>query len=71
MYNQIFPLQDWIAMDKKLRCDRRDIDSERINDPSNPDNRWCYRAHFDLYDLLQDRKLIKTIREMLERTNRR
>ena len=67
----IFPLQDWIAMDKKLRCDRRDIDSERINDPSNPDNRWCYRIDFDIFDLIIDRKLIKTIRGMLERTNRR
>ena len=46
----ILPLQDWIAMDGKLRND--DTFGERINNPANPDNYWHYRMHLNLEDLI-------------------
>ena len=46
----IAPLQDWISIDESLR--RVDFASERINDPSNPDQHWCYRMHLTLEELL-------------------
>ncbi len=49
----IFPIQDWIAMDENLR--RTDFENERINDPSDPDNHWCYRLHLNVEDLLKDK----------------
>ncbi len=49
----IFPIQDWLAIDESLR--REDFENERINDPSNPDNHWCYRLHLNVEDLLKDK----------------
>ena len=45
----IFPLQDWIALDKGLR--RPDRDVERINYPADPHNHWKFRIHFPLEKL--------------------
>ena len=45
----IFPIQDLLAMDADLR--RANPYSERINIPSDPDHRWCYRFHINLEDL--------------------
>lgn len=46
----ILPIQDWMAMDAQVR--NEDVMSERINDPSNPDNYWRYRMHLTLEELL-------------------
>ncbi len=49
----IFPIQDWLAIDETIR--REDFENERINDPSNPDNHWCYRLHLNVEDLSKDK----------------
>lgn len=48
----IFPLQDWVALDERLR--RKDYMSERINYPADPDNHWKYRFHLPIETLLSD-----------------
>lgn len=45
----IFPLQDLLAIDKKLRV--KNPESERINMPSNPKHYWRYRMHLSLEEL--------------------
>ena len=47
----IFPVQDWLALDKALR--RPDRNEERINEPANPDHKWRFRMHLSL-DRLKD-----------------
>lgn len=42
----IFPLQDWLALDKGLR--RPDRAEERINEPADPHNHWRFRIHLDI-----------------------
>ena len=46
----IFPLQDWLALDKGLR--RADRNAERINEPADSHHHWRYRLHFDLRELM-------------------
>ncbi|SKC60044.1 4-alpha-glucanotransferase [Bacteroidales bacterium WCE2004] len=46
----IFPLQDWLALDKGLR--RADRAAERINEPADPHHHWRFRLHFDVHELL-------------------
>lgn len=45
----ILPLQDWLSINGQLRCS--DPLRERINDPADPDNHWCWRMHLNLEDL--------------------
>lgn len=45
----IFPLQDLLAMDEKLRLP--DAEAERINNPAIMPYYWCYRMHLNLADL--------------------
>jgi 4-alpha-glucanotransferase len=47
----IFPIQDLIAMDGSMRWDQ--TDKERINVPSNPENKWQYRMILSLEELIQ------------------
>ena len=49
----IFPLQDWLALDGKIR--RKDYMNERINQPADPDNHWRFRIHIDLRELLSEK----------------
>jgi 4-alpha-glucanotransferase len=60
----ILPLQDWIAMDGKLRND--DTFSERINNPANPDNYWHYRMHLNLEDLIGASSLNQRIKALIK-----
>ena len=46
----IFPLQDWVALDKELR--RADRMAERVNQPADPHHHWRFRLHFDVRELL-------------------
>lgn len=48
----ILPLQDWLAIDGRLRRD--DPRCEQINDPANPANRWSYRMHLTLESLIAE-----------------
>ena len=49
----IFPLQDWLALDKDLR--RPERGTERINYPADSHNHWKFRIHLPLEELLSDR----------------
>lgn len=60
----IFPLQDLLASDASLR--RRDASEERINDPSDKDNYWCYRMHLTIEELMENGEFAADISEMLK-----
>ena len=60
----IFPLQDWIALDKKLR--RQDRNVERINYPADSENHWKFRIHFPLEELSQQGGLNAVIEGLLK-----
>ena len=59
----ILPVQDWLSVDEKVRS--KYVDSERINDPSNPNHYWRYRMHIDLEQLLKLNGLNQAIREIV------
>ena len=64
----ILSLQDWLAMDTELRSKHpRD---ERINVPSDPYNRWKYRMHLPLEDLIAATKYNNKVRTMISRSKR-
>ncbi|MBR5037857.1 MAG: 4-alpha-glucanotransferase [Prevotella sp.] len=46
----ILSIQDWLAIDDKLRLP--DANAERINIPANPKHYWRYRMHMNIEDLL-------------------
>ena len=64
----ILPLQDWLSIDEKVRS--KYVDSERINDPSNPNHYWRYRMHINLEDLIGARGFNKKILEMVKESGR-
>ena len=49
----IFPLQDWVALDEKLR--RTDFMEERVNQPADPNHHWRYRFHLPLSELTSEK----------------
>ena len=64
----VLSLQDWLAMDTELRSKHpRD---ERINVPSDPYNRWKYRMHLNIEDLLAATKYNNKVRTMITRSKR-
>ncbi len=65
----ILPMQDWLAMDDKLRF--ADPNAERINVPSNPRNFWCYRMHLNLEDLLKQEEFNEQLKSMIIESGRR
>ena len=65
----IIPLQDWFALSDVMKL-KKNIESERINIPSNPQHYWRYRMHLTLEKLLQADDLNQQIREMLEKSGR-
>ncbi|MFI3264885.1 MAG: 4-alpha-glucanotransferase [Rikenellaceae bacterium] len=46
----ILPLQDWMAIDEKVRAS--DPESERINVPANSRHYWRYRMHCTIEELI-------------------
>ena len=61
-------LQDWLAMDGGLRS--KHPREERINVPSDPYNRWKYRMHLSIDDLLRADKYNNKVRTMITRSHR-
>lgn len=59
----ILSIQDWLAIDEKLRLP--DADAERINIPANPKHYWRYRMHLNIEDLLQNQDFTANIRELV------
>ena len=64
----LLSLQDWLSMDTELRSARpRD---ERINVPSDPYNRWQYRMHLTIEQLLGADKYNHKLQTMIQRARR-
>ena len=64
----LLSLQDWLAMDSELRS--KNLREERINVPSDPYNRWKYRMHLNIEDLLAASKYNNKVRTMITRSKR-
>ncbi len=64
----ILSLQDWLSMDMELRG--KQAAGERINTPSDPYNRWQYRMHLTIEDLLAATKYNNKVRTMIQRSKR-
>ena len=61
-------LQDWLAMDGELRS--KNPRDERINVPSDPYNRWKYRMHITIEELLKADKYNNKVKTMIQRSKR-
>lgn len=64
----IFPIQDLFAMDGQIRWDQ--TTREQINVPGNPNNKWQYRMHISLEELMDASSFNETIRELLKQSGR-
>jgi 4-alpha-glucanotransferase len=64
----VFPLQDLIGMDDKLRLP--DPHAERINNPGNPNHYWRYRMHLSLEDLMSKSDFNEYVREIIRQSGR-
>lgn len=64
----ILPLQDFVAMNGKLR--RLLPEEERINVPANPQHYWRYRFHLSMEALLEEESFNGFMREMIDRGGR-
>lgn len=59
----ILSLQDWFAIDEKLRLP--DADAERINIPANPRHYWRYRMHVNIEELINNKEYNDNIKELV------
>lgn len=64
----LLSLQDWLAMDTTLR--NKNVREERINVPSDSYNRWKYRMHLNIEDLLAADKYNQKLHTMIKRSRR-
>ncbi|HEY9551503.1 MAG TPA: 4-alpha-glucanotransferase [Prevotella sp.] len=64
----VLSLQDWMAMDEKLRLP--DMDAERINIPANPRHYWRYRMHVSIDELLQNDDFRENIAQLVGESGR-
>ena len=64
----VLSLQDWLSMDSELRG--KNPREERINVPSDPYNRWRYRMHLTVEDLIAATKYNNKVRTMITRSKR-
>jgi len=64
----ILQLQDWLAMDSELRS--KNPQDERINVPSDPYNRWKYRMHLTIEQLIAADHYNNKVRTMITRSKR-
>lgn len=64
----IFPLQDLMGMDGKLRL--QNAPDERINQPGNPNHYWRYRMHLNLEDLAGESGFNTLLRDLIKSSGR-
>ena len=64
----LISLQDWLAVDTEMR--NPDPRAERINIPGDCYNRWSYRMHVNIEQLLTAEPLNKKLKTMIERSKR-
>ena len=65
----LLSLQDWLAIDEKLRLP--DQNAERINIPANPRHYWRYRMHLTLEQLMNASELNNEISELILQSGRK
>lgn len=65
----ILSLQDWLAMDERLRLP--DANAERINIPSNPHHYWRYRMHISIEQLMKEKEYNDNIKELINQSGRK
>lgn len=64
----ILALQDWLAMDGELRS--KHPQDERINVPSDPYNRWKWRMHLTIEQLIAAERYNNKVKTMITRSKR-
>ena len=64
----ILQLQDWLAMDSELRA--KHPQDERVNTPNDPFNRWQYRMHLTIEQLLAADHFNRKVNMMIQRSKR-
>ena len=57
-----------MSIDERLR--NPDVEAERINIPAHPRHYWRWRMHLTLEELLKEKELNQTIRELIEDSDR-
>ena len=65
----LLSLQDWLAIDEKLRLS--DPNAERINIPANPRHYWRYRMHLTLEQLMQADDFNNEISTLISQSGRK
>ena len=65
----IFPLQDLLAINGKIR--RENPDEERINIPANPRHYWQYRMHLTLEALLLNEDFNQELQNIISESGRK
>lgn len=65
----ILSIQDWLAIDEKLRLP--DPNAERINIPANPKHYWRYRMHICIEDLMNNNAFNQNIAELIVQSGRK
>lgn len=64
----ILSIQDWMAMDEKLRLP--DAAAERINVPAIVPYYWRYRMHVDIEDLIDNKSFAQNIKDLVVESGR-
>jgi 4-alpha-glucanotransferase len=64
----IFPIQDLLAMDERLRCEN--THGERINVPAIAQNYWRYRVHLKIEELLEYKRFNSELKSMVMSSGR-
>ena len=65
----LLSLQDWLAIDERLRLP--DQNAERINIPANPRHYWRYRMHMTIEQLMQSDEFNETIKTLVVQSGRK
>ena len=65
----ILTIQDWLAIDERLRLP--DADAERVNIPADPHHYWRYRMHLCIEDLIEDKEFKQHVTELVLQAGRR
>lgn len=64
----VLSIQDWLAMDERLRL--KDADAERINIPADPHYYWRYRMHVSIEKLMNDASFTENVRDLVKQSGR-
>ena len=64
----ILPLQDWLSLSVKLRS--ANPADERINDPSNPNQYWCFRMPVTVEEVIADSPFCEKVKRLIAGSGR-